>query len=249
MPRLSVGALTREIDLVLFDKDGTLIDFHALWAPRTRRAIAALVAAAGRPDLAAPLAETIGLDASGARIRPETPMAVASIAMNATVAATLLHQGGIAWHAAETLARAHFVPPLVLAPTLEELRPIGDVAGLLARLAAAGVKLGIVTTDDRAGTVATAERLGWMPHLLGLSCGDDPWPAKPDPAALIVLCDRAGVAPARTMMVGDSLGDLAAARAAGCALAVAVRSGTGEPEALAAGADAIIDAATAIRPA
>lgn len=247
MPRLTVGALTRDIDLVLFDKDGTLLDFHALWAPRTRRAIADLAAAAGRSDLVAPLAATIGLDAIGARIRAETPMAVASIAANAVVAATVLHQGGLDWHRAETLARAHFVPPLAAPPRADELEPVGDVAGLMARLTAAGVKLGIVTTDDRLGTAATADRLGWTPYLVGLSCGDDPWPAKPDPAALTVLCEQAGVAPERTMMVGDSLGDMAAARAAGCALAVGVASGTGAAAALGAVADGVIEAVTAIR--
>lgn len=247
MPLVSVGALTRDIDLVLFDKDGTLLDFHVLWAPRTRRAIADLAAAAGRPDLATPLAATIGLDAAGARIRAETPMAVASIAANALVAATVLHQGGIGWHRAETLARAHLVPPLAASPGAHELAPVGDVAGLMARLTAAGVKLGIVTTDDRLGTAATADRLGWTPYLVGLSCGDDPWPAKPDPAAITVLCEQAGVAPERTMMVGDSLGDIAAARAAGCGLVVGVAGGTGTAAALGAVADAVIDTVAAIR--
>lgn len=240
MARLTVGVLTRDIDLVLFDKDGTLLDFHRLWGPRTERAIAALAAAAGRPDLIAALQATIGYDQASGRIRPETPMAVASIATNALVAATVLHQAGIAWHAAELLAREHFVPPLVRVPEAAELAAVGNVARLFARLSAAGLKLGIVTTDDRAGTMATAERLGWTPYLAGLSCGDDPWPAKPDPVALRVLCERAGVAPARTAMIGDSLGDIAAARAAGCGLAVAVSSGTGALEALASVADAVV---------
>lgn len=248
MPLIAAGALRRDIDLVLFDKDGTLIDFHRLWAPRTVRAVAALAAAAGRPDLQDGLGRTIGLDAGGGRIRPETPMAVASIAANCLAAATVLHQGGIAWHAAETLARDHFAPPLVRPPEADELAPVGDVLALFGRLAAVGVKLGIVTTDDRAGAQATADRLGWTPYLVGLSCGDDPWPAKPDPAALTVLCERAGVTAARTLMVGDSLGDMAAARAAGCT-AVAVLSGTGEAAALGAAADAVVDSVMALGPA
>jgi phosphoglycolate phosphatase len=50
-------------------------------------------------------------------------------------------------------------------------------------------------------------------------------------------------------MVGDSLGDLAAARAAGCGLAVAVASGTGERVALADLADVVLETIDAIRPA
>ncbi|MBP0651507.1 HAD family hydrolase, partial [Mycobacterium tuberculosis] len=85
---------------------------------------------------------------------------------------------------AETLAQDHFTPPLAAPPTPDELAPVGDVAGLFGRLTAAGMKLGIVTTDDRAGAAATADRFGWSSSLVGLSCGDDPWPAKPDPTAL-----------------------------------------------------------------
>jgi len=53
---------------------------------------------------------------------------------------------------------------------------------------------------------------------------------KPDPMPLIFACKQMGVAPARTLMVGDSSNDAQAARAAGCpVLLVSYGYNHGEP--------------------
>jgi phosphoglycolate phosphatase len=44
--------------------------------------------------------------------------------------------------------------------------------------------------------------------------GDGPWPRKPDPAGLRAVMAREGIAPERTLLVGDSAVDLQTARAA-----------------------------------
>jgi phosphoglycolate phosphatase len=58
--------------------------------------------------------------------------------------------------------------------------------------------------------------------------GDGPWPRKPDPAGLRHLCERAGIAPAEAMLVGDSHVDWRTAREAGTAICLA-RYGFGFP--------------------
>jgi phosphoglycolate phosphatase len=51
--------------------------------------------------------------------------------------------------------------------------------------------------------------------------GDGPWPRKPDPAGLLHLCERAAVAPADAMLVGDSHVDWRTSRDAGTAICLA----------------------------
>jgi phosphoglycolate phosphatase len=64
---------------------------------------------------------------------------------------------------------------------------------------------------------------------------------KPDPLPLLKTCEALGVAPAATLMVGDSSNDAQAARAAGCPVVlVSYGYNHGEPVA-AAGADAVVD--------
>ncbi len=61
------------------------------------------------------------------------------------------------------------------------------------------------------------------PFVFAAVIGDgDGYPRKPDPKSLLSLCTRFGVAPARTLMVGDGLPDVAVGRAAGVATAAAL---------------------------
>jgi phosphoglycolate phosphatase len=55
-----------------------------------------------------------------------------------------------------------------------------------------------------------------MPVLVG---GDTLAVRKPDPAPLLLACEQLGVAIANTVMVGDSVNDVEAARAAGMPVA------------------------------
>ena len=47
MARLAVGGLVREIDVIVLDKDGTLIDFHKAWGGRLVRGVRSIRRLAG----------------------------------------------------------------------------------------------------------------------------------------------------------------------------------------------------------
>jgi phosphoglycolate phosphatase len=55
----------------------------------------------------------------------------------------------------------------------------------------------------------------WLDLVIG---GDQGLAPKPHPQMLLAACERFGVAPAATLMVGDSQNDVRAARAAGVAV-------------------------------
>ncbi|MCW1841242.1 HAD family hydrolase [Prosthecomicrobium hirschii] len=252
MPRLDIAGHVRDIDLVVFDKDGTLIDFDHLWAGKMIAAIAATldeasVGAAHDADLEADLYRTLGADPVSRRVVPESPLAVASIPALTIVCAAVLYRHGLPWHEAETIAGRAFRPVFQAPPTTTEIRPVGDVAGLMRGLAAAGARLSILTTDDRLGTVATLPILGVERLIDAMVCGDDPIPAKPEPDGLLHLAALAGVDPSRVLMVGDSAGDMVTARRAGAALAVGVLSGTSRADHFAGHADVIVPDIHAIR--
>ena len=60
------------IELVVFDKDGTLIDFDTMWTDWSAGLVKD-VAAATDPALADPLADALGLDPRTSRIIPGSP--------------------------------------------------------------------------------------------------------------------------------------------------------------------------------
>ena len=51
-----------------------------------------------------------------------------------------------------------------------------------------------------------------------LVCGDHVARKKPDSMAILLACERLGVAPGEALFIGDSDNDVTAARAAGCAV-------------------------------
>lgn len=81
---------------------------------------------------------------------------------------------------------------------------------------AAGLPMGVVTNKAHAFTLPLLERTDLAPYMSVTLSGDSLPRAKPDPMPLIWACGRLGISPAETLMIGDSVNDFSAARAAGC---------------------------------
>ena len=94
-------------------------------------------------------------------------------------------------------------------------RPFPGVLEGLAALKAAGIPLGCVTNKPGAFTRPLLEALGLVPFLEVVVAGDETTRQKPHPEPLLEAARRAGARPERTVLVGDSVNDVRAARAAG----------------------------------
>lgn len=241
MAKLRVAGRILEIDLVVFDKDGTLIDLHSLWGGRTRRCAAWLAAELGGGEtLVAALYHALGYDARAQQVLSVGPLATAPRRELLLVTATVLYQHGVVWHRARELARHAFAEIMVALPEAGDLHPVGDIAGLLQRLAAAGIRAAVATSDDRRPTEHTLNLLGVADGIDALVCGDDPLPAKPAPEVLRYLAEALDVTPARIMMVGDTECDMRTGRNAGAGCCVGVLSGAAAADELAGCADVVV---------
>ncbi len=101
-----------------------------------------------------------------------------------------------------------------------ETRPYPGMAEGLARLAAMGFPLAVVTNKAARFVRPHLEHAG-IAHLFALVVGGDTLPTrKPDAGPLLHVAAAFGIAPAQLLMVGDSINDVAAARAAGCPVLV-----------------------------
>jgi phosphoglycolate phosphatase len=105
----------------------------------------------------------------------------------------------------------------------ERLRPFDGIPELLAELASLGASLAIATGKSRAGLSRALTQTSWGRHFVTTRCADEGTP-KPDPWMLRDICDEVGIAPARTVMIGDTTHDLRMAHSAG-AFSVAVTYG------------------------
>jgi phosphoglycolate phosphatase len=94
-------------------------------------------------------------------------------------------------------------------------RAYPDAVEALQALAAAGLRVAVVTNKPYAATLEILEALG-LARFFGAVVGGDTLPQrKPDPAPLLLAAERLGVRPDESLMVGDNHHDVRAARAAG----------------------------------
>ncbi len=223
------------IDLVVFDKDGTLIDFHAMWSSWAETTAGLLEAETGHA-LRDPLFEMLGYDPAIRQAHAGGALIATPMARLRDLTAGVLHEAGLTPGAAEVALRVawHAPDPVALA------HPLTDLAALLDAQRSAGRRSTIATTDDRAPTERTLTALGVADGFDAIVCADDGIAPKPAPDMVRHLCRLLDVEPDRTAVIGDSPADIAMGRAAGARLVVAVLTGIGTAADLAA-ADEIVE--------
>jgi N-acetyl-D-muramate 6-phosphate phosphatase len=207
--------LPENIEGVLFDLDGTLLDS----APDLYAALRAQCAEEGVPP------------------PPYAPVrAVVSRGARAVLRCAFAERGEPALEA--LTPRYLQLYQEVMAQQTQSFDGIDD---LLARIEAHGLRWGIVTNKAGFLTDELIRRIGWIDRASALVSGDTLPVKKPDPAPVLLACERAGVDPARCLFVGDDRRDVLAGAAAGL-YTVAVSWGYldgGDPHAW--GADIVLD--------
>jgi phosphoglycolate phosphatase len=232
MPLIAAGSRRFDVDAVVFDKDGTLIDFDILWGPRTVRWVEKLAAMAGQPGVAPALYRLLGFDPAAGQVLPDGPLAIGSTADIYTLAAAVLFRYGYGWHEGRPLAMQAAATTIAAPPRAGEIRPVGDVAVTFRRLRRAGIQIAVATNDDRALTKQTLIHLGVAGDVAVITCGDDALPSKPDPAVLHWIAGELGTVAARLVVVGDSANDMLLARNAGAVGGIGILGGAGARDSL-----------------
>ena len=237
MSNLLNSALSHfEPELIIFDKDGTLIDYRTMWF-RWMEDLAQNLENALGIDIAAHLFELLGYDPEQRQLVPGGPMATQIAMADIQIACVqALVQAGVADKPAHVAVEQvwNLPDPVTLA------RPLADLNALFRALRSRGIRLAVATGDDRIPTEATLAALGVAELLDGLICADDPVLAKPAPDMIIALCSSLDVRLERTLVVGDTLADMHMAKSANVGWTVGVLSGVAAAEVLAPYADALI---------
>lgn len=235
--------LLEGIDLLVFDKDGTLIEFHAMWGAWVEELADRLEAATGRP-LRGGLYPLLGVDPDTGLVHAHGLLAATPMSrIRELVLAYVIEEGVPAAQASAAVAAAWHVPdPVALA------RPVTDLPALLARLRPLVGAFAVATSDDRDPTERTLEALGVAGEMAAIVCADDGIPNKPAPDPVLHLCRLLGIPAARTAVVGDSPADLRMARAAGAGRTIGVLTGVAERHELEPLADVVLGSIVELAP-
>ena len=221
-----------DIKGILFDKDGTLVDFNATWLSIAD--FMAMDAAEGDRWKADRLLSAAGFDFVNKRFRPDSIFASGT---NMDVVELWFPRLS---DEDQMLAVARF-NEITSVQGSSMAMALPGIVGALTALHKRAYRLGVATNDSTAGAEKTMVTLG-VAQLFDAAYGYDAVAnPKPAPDTILAFCDLTGLRPAEIAMVGDNRHDLEMARAGGCGLAVGVLSGTGTRESLSSIADVVLD--------
>ena len=212
---------------LLFDKDGTLFNFQASWGAFCANLIEEL--AAGEPVLMDKLSASIGYDLRTSRFSKDSPIIAGT---NFEIAAVL----------------ARHLPDMTIAAIIARLNALGAGSRMVEAVPLIplfddfrnrGLFLGLATNDGEMPARAHLEQAGLTDHFHFVSGFDSGHGGKPEPGMLLAFAAACRLRPDEVAMVGDSLHDLVAGRAAGMAT-VGVLTGIADAQDLAAMADVVL---------
>lgn len=231
------------IELAIFDKDGTLIDFHLMWSDWVRALADGLESAYGESldDVVFPM---MGVDPATGRVYPHGALAATPMARLRSALSAALREHGIAPGTVARLVDAAWHSP----DPVELARPTTDLRPLFTALRAAGTRIAVATSDDRGPTERTLAHFGVIDLVEALACADDGMPVKPNPDAVHWICRTLGVAEADVAVIGDAPADLRMGRAAGVGRVVGVLTGVGDRSTLTDLADVVLPSIGDLRP-
>ncbi len=198
---------------VVFDKDGTLLDFEALWVPVAAAVTQKLFLQYNIKNV--PTEEILAAwGIAGEFVSIKGSICYGTYADMARDCAAVLQRYGCNIPPAElaawlSTAFLECMPAGKLRPTCPELPEI------LRQLKQAGIVVALMTADAPDITKKCLQGLGILEYFDILYTDDGTHPPKPDPYCIHRLCEAYGFTKDQVVMVGDTLTDMQFAKNAG----------------------------------
>jgi len=246
MPCLLVEGRTVKCGLVIFDKNGTLVDQNMVLLALAKARRSSFKNHAGE-DSAALWERLVGVNLKNDEIDQGGPLGTAPRREEILIASAALYLNQHSWSEAKQLAQK------IYDEADESMTPpygsvfLSGVEEALSRLKRGGLKLAIASTDTHRRTVESFKALG-VAKLFDVVVGsDDVVNGKPSPDMILQILKETGVSADDAVMVGDSASDMQMGRNVKVQACIGVLTGFTSAEKLGQLADIVVSSVAELR--
>ncbi len=226
---------------IIFDKDGTLIDYYSVWAPVFRNSTDMILDRVGRSgdeELRRNILLLLGIDDHG--VYPKGLVFDSSSTLMLVKMWIFAKKWNISFRKLfRAFKEGYNGSREMLKDSIINAKPTGDVKRLFSRLKDAGYKIGLATSDNLESTELCLKILDIRDYFDFISTYDDHYRKKPHPESFNAFCDAFSLRPSEVAVVGDAVVDLHYGRKAKSGYNVAVLTGSGDYRRLSRKADAV----------
>ncbi len=239
-PKLIAGNKAIECKLIVFDKDGTLVDYRQVdfeLARARRRSIEKVVG----KEAADIWERAVGVDLKEQSMDYHGPLGTLPTRDELLVAAAAFYMKGFSWDVARQLAQDAYD-----AADKSMKSPYGSVllegvTKALRKLKDHGLKLAIASTYAHDRTVESLKTLKIASLFDAVVGPEDVANGKPSPDMILELLKRTGCRANETVMIGDSMSDIRMGKSAKVKACIGVLTGITPKQELEKLADVVID--------
>ena len=198
------------IEAIIFDKDGTLIDFDSLWIPMTANVIGSILKSFGREDI--PYEEFL----ASVGVKNGVTDADGILCKGTYKQITTAFNEVLKRYKCPTIQEQLVIDTYNKCADSGEIKPTCEnIREVLIKLKECGIKLAIVTTDNAEITHKCLKKLEIVDLFDKVYTDDGKTPVKPDPYCALDFSDITGVGLDKILMVGDTMTDVYFAKNAG----------------------------------
>jgi phosphoglycolate phosphatase len=223
LPYIEISGNRYEADLIIFDKDGTLLDFRKTWLSIFRELINLLLLRTGpSANLSRRIQEVLGMNFEKWDIDGNGPLAMGTSFDVDILLAGCVYLEGIRWDKSIEIV-SEVVQEVFKGPIREKnLIPSNGAIEVLRLVKQRGFLTAVATNDNTIDATNDMSALGALPYLDLVVGADSVSNAKPAPDMIFHICETLGKKPGNSVMIGDTMMDAIMGASAGIKLNIGI---------------------------
>lgn len=238
----------KNIDTLIFDKDGTFIDLHYFWGKMTELRALEVIKHYDVDDKIFPkICLSLGYDIISGKMLKDGITALYSRSVIIKLFVQDLQKMGIPANEEDIEKIFDNISTQFYKNMEKYTKPIDEAISFIKEIRNLGIKTAIVTSDSKVSAELTLKHFGWE-ELFDVVIGRESSPETKESGVPVKMAlDLLKSETSSTVMVGDAPMDFIAAKNAGIETTILVASGQIEKETLAKTSDFVIDSLSEVK--